>query len=205
MKCLAQWQTWQTQLEQDLNRQPPTRSVIWATVTHLNCSHGWWKMFTCLIVSGLTPPYRLHFMCSLGLIAAHLVIRSIQRAASWLAVAWQPFPRPPNWLPVREVKSNKCWGSPEAVFYCPPFVSFIYTEWLPCWIRWMFLKTWRLRRHFCRLMEVGLGNKAAPTGFYARGRSREPDDLEQCAHLPSSVFISPPRIHLIATWLHAVW
>lgn len=62
-------------------------------------------------------------------------------------------------------KSNKCWESPEALFYRPRFVSFIYTEWLPCWIRGMFLKTWRLRRHFCRLMEVGAENKAAPTGF----------------------------------------
>lgn len=86
-------------------------------------------------------------------------------AASWLAVAWHHFPRPPNWLRAGAVKSNKCWGSPEAAFYCSRFVSFIYAERLPCWIRWFSLKAACLRQHFCRLMEVGPENQAAPTDF----------------------------------------
>lgn len=90
-------------------------------------------------------------------------------------MAWQQFgrlPRPPTWLHAVGVKSSKCSGSPEAPGYCPRFVSLVYTERLPCCLRWMFLKTGRLRRHFCRLMEVWPENKAAPTGFYARARSQ---------------------------------
>lgn len=90
-------------------------------------------------------------------------------------MAWQQFgrlPRPPTWLHAVGVKSSKCSGSPEAPGLCPRFVSLVYTERLPCCLRWMFLKTGRLRRHFCRLMEVWPENKAAPTGFYARARSQ---------------------------------
>lgn len=50
-----------------------------------------------------------------------------------------------------------------------------------------------------------------PQVFTPGARSQEPDDLEQSAHLPSSVFISPRRIssdcnvtsHCAIMWAHA--